>query len=169
VHHLYLGDYARAYPEARLCAAPGLPEKRRDLAFHHVFDGSWTPPWQDELPGLPFEGAPRLNERVFLHRASRTLLLTDLAFNLEAGAPDRARVFHWLVGARGRFGPHRLVRSMIRDRAAARRSLERILAWDFDRVVVTHGSVLATGGRERLREAFAFLGPGAPAGLSSRP
>ena len=28
---------------------------------------------------------------------------------------------------------------MIRDRAAARSSLQRILEWDFDRVVVTHG------------------------------
>ena len=67
-----------------------------------------------------FAGAPRLNEVVFLHRRSRTLLLTDLAFNVQPGASNRARIFHWLVGATGRFGPHRLVRTMIRDRAAAR-------------------------------------------------
>jgi Domain of unknown function (DUF4336) len=159
VHHLFLGDYAAAYPAAELCAAPGLPEKRSDLRFHHVLDGSWKAPWQGELPHLLFEGAPLMNEVVFFHPATRTLLLTDLAFHVQPGVRGRARFFHWLVGAApGRFGPHRVIRAGVRDRAAARRSLEQILAWDFDRVVVSHGAVLESGGRARLREAFAFLG-----------
>jgi hypothetical protein len=61
------------------------------------------------------------------------------------------------VGATGRFGPHRIVRAFVRDRAAARRSLERILAWDFDRVIVSHGDVLETGGRAALERGFAWL------------
>jgi hypothetical protein len=61
------------------------------------------------------------------------------------------------VGATGRFGPHRPVRSMIRERAAARGSLSKILDWDFDRVIVTHGEVLERGGREALRAGFAYL------------
>jgi len=32
-----------------------------------------------------------------------------------------------------------------------------VLDWDFDRVVVSHGDVLETGGRERFAAAFAFL------------
>jgi len=159
VHHLFLGEYAAAYPAAELCAAPGLPAKREDLRFQHVLDGSWAPPWAAELPHLLFEGAPLMNEVVFFHRATRTLLLTDLCFHVQPGVTGRARLFHWLVGAApGRFGPHRLIRAGIRDRAAARRSLERILEWDFDRVVVSHGAVLERGGRARLPECFAFLG-----------
>jgi hypothetical protein len=46
---------------------------------------------------------------------------------------------------------------MIRDRRAARASVERILQWDFDRVIVTHGEVLETGGRQRVAEGFTFL------------
>jgi hypothetical protein len=157
VHHLYLGDYVRAYPAAELCGAPGLAEKRKDLAFHHVIDENWVSPWHGELLHHLFRGAPAINEVVFFHPASRTLLLTDLAFNAPYGPENRAKVFHWLVGATGRFGPHRIVRAMIRDRAAARESLEAILGWDFERVVVTHGSVLESGGRASLERAFAFL------------
>ena len=62
-----------------------------------------------------------------------------------------------LVGAHSYFGPSRLARSMIKDRAALRASVDRILAWDFDRVVVTHGDLVETGGREALRASFAFL------------
>ena len=159
VHHFYLGDYAAAYPAAELCAAPGLAEKRKDLHFHHVLDASWPAPWRAELPYLLFEGAPMMNEVVFFHPATRSLLLTDLAFHVQPGARGRAKLFYWLVGASpGRFGPHRVIRAGIRDRAAARRSLEKILEWDFDRVVVTHGGVLESGGRARVRESFAFLG-----------
>ena len=57
----------------------------------------------------------------------------------------------------GRFGPSKLDPLLIRDRRAARESLERILAWDFDRVVVAHGDVLESGGREALREGYAWL------------
>ena len=164
VHSLFMGEAARAYPEAELFAAPGLAEKRKDLSFQHVLQDGAPGPWGRDVEHLCFEGVPTLNEVVFLHRPSRTLVLTDLAFHVERGAPNRARAFHWLVGAVGRFGPHRLVRMMIRDRAAARRSRDRVLAWDFERVVVSHGSVLEHGGHARCAEAFAFLGPSPAAG-----
>jgi hypothetical protein len=155
VHHFYIGDYANAYPAAELCAAPGLPDKRKDLDFGCVLDAGQAEKWNGELRFHPFDGGP-MQEIVFFHPATRTLVLTDLAFN----TPDderNARLFHWLVGSRGRFGPHRLVRAMIRDRAAARRSIDAILEWDFDRVVVSHGDVLETGGRAAVTNAFAYL------------
>jgi hypothetical protein len=158
VHHFFLGDYVRAWPEAELCGAPGLCDKRPDLRFQRVLGAAPVSGWGDELRHHLFGGAPRLNEIVFLHRGSRTLLLTDLAFNVQPGPGNRARILHWLLGATGRFGPHRLVRSMIRDRAAARASLATILGWDFERVIVTHGEVLERGGPAAMRAGFAHLG-----------
>jgi len=156
-HHLFLGDYVKAFPGAALCGAPGLAEKRRDLAFAHVLS-SPPPGWPREVRLELVAGAPLMNEVALLHEPSRTLVLTDLVFNVEAGATNRARLFHRLVGATGRFGPHRLIRLGIRDRGAARRSLDRILAWDFDRIVMSHGEVVSTGGRRMLEQAFAYLG-----------
>lgn len=157
VHHFSLAEYAAAYPDAALLAAPGLAEKRRDLRFAHVLHDDVTLPFDATLPRKTFEGVPILNEVVFLHAPSRTLILTDLAFNLPAGARNEARLFHWLVGATGKFGPHRVVRLGIRDRAAAARSRDAILRWDFDRIIVSHGEVLASGGKDAFRRAFAFL------------
>jgi hypothetical protein len=159
VHHLFLADYAKAYPAAALWGAPGLAAKRPDLRFERTLAGAAVPEWEGRVHYARFEGAPRINELVFLHRPTRTLVLTDLAFNVQPGAKNRAKIFHWLVGAGGGFGPHRIIRAVIRDRAAARRSLAGILAWDFERIVVTHGDVLERGGREALRAGFAFLGP----------
>ena len=157
VHHFFVGDYVSGYPEAAVHGAPGLAAKRPALRFDHVLGDEAPAEWRDDLEQHVFRGAPPLNEVVFLHRPTRTLVLTDLAFNVPAGGTSGARLFHWVVGAAGRFGPHRLVRAFIRDRRAARGSVDRLLRWDFDRVIVSHGDVLETGGRDRLAEGFAFL------------
>jgi len=158
-HHLFAADYPTGYPNALLYAAPGLPQKRPDLKFAAELSDDAPTVWRAELEQFVFRGAPYLGEVVFFHAETRTLLLTDLAFNIPAGqAQGLSRLFYTLVGAEGRFGPHRLVRYLfIRDRAAAHDSVERILRWDFDRVTLTHGDVLDSGGRAAVRGAFAFL------------
>jgi hypothetical protein len=60
-------------------------------------------------------------------------------------------------GGFDRFGPTHICRSMCKDRAAVRAGVERLLAEEFDRVVVAHGQVLPSGGREALRAGFDWL------------
>ena len=47
----------------------------------------------------------------------------------------------------------------MRDRAAARAAVDRILSWDVDRVIMAHGDVLDAGGYDALRDSFAWLPP----------
>jgi hypothetical protein len=157
VHHLYAGEVAKVYPGARLWVAPGLERKRPDLAFVAVLGDEAPEEWREEVRQVFFRGRPYENEVVFLHRASRTLILCDLAFNFGPGAAAPTRLLMKLLRSYGRFGPSKLDPLLIRDRDAARKSLESILAWDFDRVVVAHGDVLESGGREALRAGYAWL------------
>jgi hypothetical protein len=48
-------------------------------------------------------------------------------------------------------------------RPRAARVGDAILGWDFERVIVSHGDVLESGGRERFAAAFGFLPPVSPA------
>jgi len=99
-----------------------------------------------------------MNELVFFHAASRTLVLTDLAFNVRSADSFVTRLFMRVNGALGTFGPSRLAkRVFLGDLAEVRIGIDRILAWDFDRVVVSHGEVLESGGREALRTGYAWL------------
>jgi hypothetical protein len=157
LHHLYLAQAARTFPEAAVWGAPGLPQKCRGVRFTGELGDEAPPAWRADLDQLAVRGIPRMNEVVFLHRASRTLVVTDLCFNVRHSDAFATRLFMRVNGAWGRFGPSRLLRSLVRDRPALRASLERILAWDFDRVVVTHGEVLERGGRDALRAGFAWL------------
>ena len=157
VHHLYAGKVAKAYPEARLWVGPGLERKRPDLVFEAVLGDEAPAAWKEQVDQTFFRGRPYENEVVFCHRASRTLILCDLAFNFGPRAAAPTRLLMRLLRSYGRFGPSKLDPLLIRDRRAARQGLERILGWDFDRVVVAHGDVLESGGREALREGYAWL------------
>lgn len=157
VHHLHAGEVAEAYPGARLWVAPGLPAKRPDLDFVAVLGDEAPPEWKGEVEQTFFRGRPFENEVVFLHRPSRTLLMCDLVFNFGPSAPALTRLLARGIGSYRRFGPSKLDPLLIRDRGAARQSLERILAWDFDRVVVAHGDVLEDGGPEALRAGYDWL------------
>jgi Domain of unknown function (DUF4336) len=157
VHHLYAGDVAKAYPQARLWVGPGLARKRPDLDFEAVLGDDPPEEWRAEVLQTFFRGRPYENEVVFFHRASRTLILCDLAFNFGPTAPWPTRWLMTLLRSYGRFGPSRLDPWLIRDREAARRSLGRILTWDFDRVVVAHGDVLESDGHAALRAGYSWL------------
>jgi hypothetical protein len=157
VHHLYAGDVARDYPESRLWIGPGLEKKRPDLNYVAVLADESPEEWREEVGQTFFRGRPFENEIVFFHRASRTLILCDLAFNFGPRAPAVTRWVMKLIRSYGRFGPTKMDPIFIRDWPAARKSLERILAWDFDRIVIAHGEILETGGRTALRDSYAWL------------
>ena len=157
MHHLALGDWAAAYPSARVLAPSGLrkkrPELRIDAELSNVLDLGQMP----TLDQLGTHGIPRLDEFVFLHRPSRSLLLTDLAFNIHHSPSWATRTYLKLCGAWQRLAPTVMIQLLLRDRSAFRASVDRMLCWDFDRVVPCHGQVLEHGGKEALREAFSWV------------
>ncbi|MGH0035786.1 MAG: DUF4336 domain-containing protein [Myxococcota bacterium] len=156
-HHLHVGDWASAWPDLEIHAAPGLESKRPDLAIAATLGDEAPEAWRGRIDQRPVRGADLMSEVVFLHRDSRTLILTDLAFNVGDEAAPSARLLFRMMGRLGRFGPSFLEKLIIRDRAAASEDFEHILGWDFDRVLVTHGEVLESGGRAALREGYAWL------------
>ncbi len=158
LHHMFLAESSAAYPQARVFGAPGLREKLGDVRIDEVLGDEAPDLWAADLEQILVRGAPSLNEVVFFHGASRTLLCLDLCFNLRDSASLATRLLMRLNGAYGRFGPSRIFRfAVLKDRRGTRASLDRILAWDFDRVSVAHGEILETGGHGVLRDGFAWL------------
>jgi Domain of unknown function (DUF4336) len=156
VHHLFVAPYPSAFRGATLVGAPGLAKKRADLPFEAELGDEAPPEWASDIEQTLLRGAPYVNEVVFFHRGSKSLLLTDLAFNFASHGHWWTRTYLGLMDGFG-FGPSRVMRACIRDEKAARASIDRVLEWDFDRVILPHGDVLEHGGREALRAAYAWL------------
>jgi hypothetical protein len=157
-HHLYAGEWQTAYPSARLFVAPGLERKRPDLAVAGLLDAGPRPEWSGALDQALVEGFPLANEVVFFHRPSRTLITSDLVFHVDPGSPVLTRLAFRLSGAApGRLSSTLVERILIRDRAAFRRSLERILSWPIEQIVLAHGSVVNRDGHAALARAYSWL------------
>lgn len=158
-HHRWMEDYRDAYPNALLVAPPGLAAHRSDLDFDRTLGNAPDPAWTAELDQLEFPIRGDYREIVFLHRSTGTLILTDLCFNMPAGRGLATSLAARLLGYDRKLGVSRLIRALVADRAAAHTAARRILAWDFDRVIVGHGDVIESGGHAAVERAFAWLQP----------
>ena len=154
LHHVHLADVVARYPDAMVWGVPGLPKKRPDLRFDAIV-GETTPPWGAELSPLPIEGIPWANEAVFFHRLSNTLVVTDLIFNIHEVKGWITPLVLRMAGAYRKPAQSRLLRMSIKDADAASASVERMLDWPIERVVMAHGHVLESDAKEQLARALA--------------
>lgn len=157
-HHLYVGAAARRWPSAAVYAAPGLAEKQRDLQGAEVLTDAPPELWRHQIDQHVIGGIPRVNEVVFFHRESKTLLVTDLLFHVLESDHWWTRTVLGLDQAYGGLKVSRLLRAWIEAPSAARASADRILQWDFQRVIMAHGSVLEADARMQVAEALAPVG-----------
>lgn len=154
-HHLFVGDAVARWPGAVLVAASRLQQKRPDLRAQHWLsaEAPEAPPFPD-VALLTLAGAPNLCETVFFHEPSKTVVLTDVVFNLHQTSGWLTPWVLRVVGAHQRLAQSRLSRSQVKDVAAYGRSAARCLAWPIERIVPAHGDVLSEGARDALAAAL---------------
>ena len=159
LHHLFLGEWQRAYPGARLYAPPGLRERRKDLVFDGDLDDAPNPDWSVEIDQVLVRGNLITTEAVFFHRRSRTVLFTDL---IQHFGPA------WFTGWRAvvarldlMVAPEpqvpRKFRTAFVNRRAARAALRRILTWPAKNVVMAHAAPIENGGQAFIARTFRWL------------
>jgi len=157
IHHLFMGPFVAAYPRARLFVSPKLIKKRPDLPAEAPL-GERAPPesWESTIDQAIVRGSAFIDEVVFFHRPSRTLILCDLCECMHHDAPLRWRVVGRLLGVYEHYGPPIDLKLSFRDKSALRGFVDRVLEWDFDRIILSHGDLIESGGKEIFREAYAF-------------
>jgi Domain of unknown function (DUF4336) len=159
-HHMYAAEWDRAYPDAELFASPGVARKSPALRHARLIEDGVQYPWSSELDHRMVQGNWIIREVAFLHRATRTLILTDVIEYFTDDTPSDWQVRFWLktvfrMWDRPAFAPE--YRMLWRDRSLARQSLEAILAWDFDRIVIGHGELVHADGKAAARRAWASI------------
>lgn len=94
-----------------------------------------------------------MGEVAFLHKPTRSLILTDMAFNFKRGMVTfPVSLYVSLFNHYKPLSTSLVFKLLVTDKRALRESWERVMAWDFDRVVVGHGEVVHSGGKALLRE-----------------
>jgi hypothetical protein len=160
-HVWRLNAWHKLFPDAQLWASRVTPFtlKKGTLPFAGILGDEPPHAWKNDLDQLAFKGNPLIEEVLFFHRQSSTVILDDLiqTHPLVNGKPFRNAVFK-LAGV---VAPHGGVGLDIRlsfiHRNLARQSLEKLLSWDFDKLIIAHGVCVETNAKAFVERAFQWL------------
>jgi len=160
-HVWRLDAWHAPFPEAQLWVARPTPFtlKKGHLPLTGTLGDTPPPAWADDLDQLAFKGSRLIEEVLFLHRASRTLILDDLiqVHPSVRGKPLRNALFR-LEGVTAPQGGVGLdIRLTFTKRDLARRSLEKLLSWDFDKLIIAHGDCIEHDAKSFVEQAFRWL------------
>lgn len=160
LHDLFIGDWKQAWPAARMQAAPGLKEKRTDLAFDGVLTDTPPADWAGEIEQVVVGGNTITTEVVFYHLPSRTAIFTDLLQQLPEGwySGWRAFVAKWDLMVSPEPSVPRKFRLAFTRRRVARDAVRRIRDWPAEKVLMAHGTPVERDGQAVIGRAFQWLG-----------
>jgi hypothetical protein len=156
-HNLYLKEWLDHYPEAQLYVSPGIPKKLKLSGNYIEMGQAFDNPWADDLARVYMPGVSFFDESVFLHKESKSLILTDFIMNFDLENPTFIqRTVLRLIGFKDIcIAPPLKFCFMFKDRKAFNQSVQQIKAWEFDRIVVTHGEIIEQGAAEHLQRLAA--------------
>jgi hypothetical protein len=164
IHYAHIQSWVEAYPQATAWASPGVRERAVSqhipVTFHAELED--TPPieWALDIDQLIFRGSRFMDEVVFFHRHSKTLILADLIENFE---PEKVeKKFRWLLGLSGVTDPDGMMPIDLRltfwgHKAQARASYQHMLAWAPEKIILAHGRWYPDHGTAELERAFRWL------------
>ena len=151
-HHVHLSNFKEHFPEAQFFATQGLRKKREGFDFSG--DIAEKMPYSDEIEAVFLEGMPKFNEWVFFHRASKTLILTDMLMNFHNSKGWKTKLFAYFNRCLNKLHFTWLFFLLISDRNAFQNSVEKILKWDFERIVLSHGDCVDQNAKAQFIEGL---------------
>lgn len=152
-HHLYVKEAKECYPKAKLIGAQGLAKKRPDVSWD-AFCPEGLTDFQEDIEVISLEGMPNFQENVFFHKPSKTLLVSDLCFNLT----DAKGLGSWLIlnlfGTYRKFGVSRLFLKFVTDKDLFVKSIRHLMTLDFQNIIPGHGYIVVGNAKEMLVKAL---------------
>ena len=157
-HHFHIPSAQAAFPDAETHICPGIERKHPEIAFDWFLGDRPAEFWEGALDQVLVRGNKYIWEVAFFHRPSKTLLLVDLIENFT----DRTPNVNWLLKLWWKVVFHMWdnpkpapeYQMGWKNKAAARKSLKKILQWDFEKIVLAHGDLIETDAKETAIRAW---------------
>ncbi|KAJ7598658.1 hypothetical protein C8J56DRAFT_814825 [Mycena floridula] len=181
LHHMFLAEFKKAYPDAKLIGVEGLGEKKKAegveldggkstnhlpyvkltdlLSAEYGRDPAGTLyGFEDEIKACYFSGFEN-KDVAFHHVASKTLIVADLLFNLPGKEQYSKTTKSAKIPIIGKLDPYTWVHKNFvwgagKDKPAMTRDAKTVAEWDFERVIMCHGDVIETDGKKAWASAY---------------
>lgn len=151
-HHESIHLAQQIFPQATVWGVEGFKKKRPDVPWDKVLNSdSWN--YSDEIQVHEIQGH-KMNEVVFFHLKSKTLVVTDLFFNLTKPEGVGAWLILTMFGTYKKFAISSLYMKYVSDLTAFKNSLRKIANWDFQTIVMSHGEPVTQDARFHFERAL---------------
>ena len=158
-HYFHVRSAQTAFSGAETFICPGIERKQPELEFDWILGDRPDVRWEADFEQALIRGNRYIWEVAFFHKTTKTLILVDLIENItdETEHANWVLKFWWKVVFHMWNNPKPAPEYQLgwKDKAAACRSLEKILEWDFKRIILAHGDLIETDAKARAREAWA--------------
>ena len=158
-HYLFIDPWRRKYADAVIFAHEDLKKKVKSLAQSEALTNTAPPAYASDIDQVLFSGNPAFREAVLFHRASASVIFTDLMQNLDTkDAGLFARLYAKFDGvASPDGGVPRLYKWLSTNKHADRKALETMKAWAPKHVLFCHGPPIDLDVAELLDREFSYL------------
>ena len=159
IHHLFLAEWNERWPDARLYAPPGLADRKPEVRFDAMLGDEPDPAWAADIDQVIFHGSFAMEEVVFFHKESRTVLICDLIQRFpEASATGwkgKLMRLDSLVGEQG--STPREWRASFLRRKKARAARAEMLRWQPEKLLIAHGTCAESGASAIVERALSWI------------
>jgi hypothetical protein len=163
-HHLFVADFKQYYPHAKLCAVSGLERKRPDLQIEQIISDRSI----YQIDGVEYvlvegfntfdmKGYSPLNECVCFHATSQTLIVTDIVFHFDEQSSPKTKLIAKMLGAYKQLRPSLLEKFATQDKIKVKRSIQQLLTWNFERIIMAHGSIIEQDAKPKLKAGYEWF------------
>ncbi len=158
-HHLEVPRFKERYPNAVVVGQKSAEARNPDLSVALPTDHPSYVDATPELTTVSLDGVPFLDEQVFFHEPTQSLIAADLL--ISANERDH---FTWRISARlfGRYGKIKTPPDVAWNTQASLElaaSIERLAEFPLKRIVVAHADPIVERPTEQLVEAWKFAMP----------
>ena len=153
-HHLFFKQFMMNYPNANGYITSGLEIKSKELSTYSVIEDQL---WANDFESIFIDGLPIINETVFFHKSSKTLIITDLLFCFGTHAGLVKTLIAKILGVHNQLAMSRIMKLMVKDKKALKQAVSIIQGWNMQRIILAHDQIITTDAHEKFVHAFSWL------------
>ena len=159
IHSLGIKAWAKRYPNAHVWVSPKFCKSHKDIHADFILHDEILPEWQNEIEHFHFAGSYYFDEVFFFHKLSKTIIITDIIQKHDPSNNSwfwkKIKSFTGVLGLDG--GTSIDLRSTFTNKTTARESKTKILSWNFNHLIISHGKCIKENAKDVVTRDLSWI------------
>lgn len=157
MHHMFIEQSFERWPKVEIYGNLNLWKQKKHPWYQPYLNQPTKQPWlkpylkdirtvhevlSTDTKAMLVRGNSLIAETVFYDSKRKTLIVTDLVFNMDDTVGFLAGLTLRMAGVYNKLGQSRIVKFTTKNKMSYKTSVEKILEFDFERIIPAHGNII---------------------------